>query len=333
MAGLAGDRWALDRAVHRHGQRAGHYESFYQRANHPTRPLAFWIRYTIFAPEGRPGDARGELWAVLFDGEHGEHTVGKVDLPLAECGFPRDRFSVRVGTAALGPGYLRGRAGELTWELTYTGDADPLLLLPQRLYSAGFPKAKSLVPLPLARFHGTIRAGNRRVEIDDWVGSQNHNWGSRHTDAYAFGQVAGFDDAPDAFLEVITARTRIAGPLTTPWLTSVVLRVDGREHSAVSPGRVARARGAYRPFDWTFETATDDVTLTGHLTASREDFVALRYANPPGGEKHCLNTKIARAQVTVRDKRTGEARTLRARHRALFEILTDDRDHGVPVRA
>ena len=30
----------------------GHYESFFQRANHDERPLAFWIRYTIFVPSG-----------------------------------------------------------------------------------------------------------------------------------------------------------------------------------------------------------------------------------------------------------------------------------------
>lgn len=47
------------------GQRAGHYESFFQRANHPTRPLAFWIRYTIFSPAGQPEAALGELWAIL----------------------------------------------------------------------------------------------------------------------------------------------------------------------------------------------------------------------------------------------------------------------------
>jgi hypothetical protein len=33
------------------GQATGHYESFFQRANHPTRPMAFWIRYTIFSPQ------------------------------------------------------------------------------------------------------------------------------------------------------------------------------------------------------------------------------------------------------------------------------------------
>jgi hypothetical protein len=39
------------------GQKMGHYESFFQRANHPSRPLAFWIRYTIFSPQDRPEDA------------------------------------------------------------------------------------------------------------------------------------------------------------------------------------------------------------------------------------------------------------------------------------
>ena len=50
---------------------AGHYESWFQRANHPERPLAFWIRYTIFSPKGRPADAFGEIWAIFFDGERG----------------------------------------------------------------------------------------------------------------------------------------------------------------------------------------------------------------------------------------------------------------------
>jgi len=51
------------------GQRDGHYESFYQRANHPTRPLAFWIRYTMVRPARRPEAAIGELWAMFFNGE------------------------------------------------------------------------------------------------------------------------------------------------------------------------------------------------------------------------------------------------------------------------
>ena len=33
----------------------GHHESYVQRANHPSRPLAFWMRYTVFRPKGWPG--------------------------------------------------------------------------------------------------------------------------------------------------------------------------------------------------------------------------------------------------------------------------------------
>lgn len=49
------------------GSERGHYESYFQRANHPSEPRAFWIRYTVFSPKGRPSDALGQLWAIYFD--------------------------------------------------------------------------------------------------------------------------------------------------------------------------------------------------------------------------------------------------------------------------
>ncbi len=61
--------------------------------------------------------------------------------------------------------------------------------------------------------------------------------------------------------------------------------------------------------------------------------VITRATNPPGGVKHCLNTKIAACELAVQHKPAGEREVLRAEHRALFEILTDDRDHGIPIRA
>lgn len=315
------------------GRRAGHYESFYQRANHPVRPLAFWLRYTIFAPAGNASAAVGEVWAVAFDGESGQHAVAKEEFPLAQCRFPTDRFDVRVGDAEVAPGRLSGAAGELRWDLRYEGEEPPLLLLPARLYRGGFPKAKSLVPLPSARYSGSYSVAGRTVEVDGWLGSQNHNWGSRHTDRYAFGQVAGFDGFPESFLEVATAKTALVGPLTTPWATTLVLRHGGVEHSIVSLRRAVRAKAGYGYFHWDFATGDAGVEIIGRITAAREAFVGLRYGNPPGGIKHCLNTKIATAEITVRDRGTGRVEQLRSAHRALFEILTDDSDSGVELRA
>jgi hypothetical protein len=304
------------------GQTAGHYESFYLRANHPSRPLAFWLRYTVFAPANRPGEALGELWAVWFDGETGVHTTGKLEVPLAECRFATDAFDVRVAGAVLDAASLQGEAGAISWDLEYTGAEPPLYLLPARLYHGGFPKAKSLVSLPLATFTGAVTVAGQRVPIDGWRGSQNHNWGSRHTDRYAFGQVAGFDDAPDSFLEVATARNRL-GPLWTPPITVLVLRHNGREYPLTALGTGIRARATVGSTSWAFASRSGPVEVAGRIAAPPELFVTLEYRNPPGGTKYCLNTKLAAAEVTLTDRSTGRSTTLHSEHSTLFEVLDD----------
>ena len=335
-------REAESRANHARyrGQPEGFYESYFQRANPPTRPLAFWIRYTLFSPAGRPGDARGELWAIVFDGESGRHHVAKQELPFSErCAFASDRLAVTVGDARLEPGRLTGAAGDgadrITWDLTWQGGGSPLFLLPLGLYDARLPRAKSLVGAPGCAYRGSIRAGDREIPIDGWVGSQNHNWGTRHTDRYAWGQVAGFDGAEDSFLEVATARLRF-GPAWTPPITPLVLRHRGEEIALRSIHQALRADAAVEGFSFRFRASAAGIELEGHLSAPPADFVGLRYENPPGGDKHCLNTKIAACELTLRRRTLGRivsVETLRAPRRAAFEILTDDRDHGIPIRA
>jgi hypothetical protein len=318
------------------GSAGGFYESFFQRANHPGRPLAFWIRYTLFSPEGRPNDAIGELWAIYFDGETKRHVAAKQELPFADCEFKRDGFGARIGGAELSSGRLHGAAASpnacLEWDLTFAGDADPLFLLPLRMYDAGLPRAKSLVGLPLAVYNGSLAVNGETIDVRDWVGSQNHNWGSRHTDWYAWGQVAGFDNDPECFLEVATARLRI-GPVWTPYLTPLVLRHRGRELRINRTAQSLRARATFRYFSWTFACASGPVSIAGRIEAPREAFVGLRYYNPPGATKHCLNTKIAACELRVTDPSSGrEVETLSTAHRAAFEILTDDTEHGIEVR-
>jgi hypothetical protein len=71
------------------------------------------------------------------------------------------------------------------------------------------------------------------------------------------------------------------------------------------------------------------------MSASREAFVGLRYNNPPGGCKVCLNTKIASCELRITHKQSGPSdpiEILSSKHRAAFEILTDDQHHGVTIR-
>ncbi|MBC8066848.1 MAG: hypothetical protein IAG13_00825 [Deltaproteobacteria bacterium] len=325
------DRWNLARW---HPEASGgHYESWFVRANHPARPLAFWIRYTIFAPrDGSP--AIGELWAIVFDGDRKTVRAAKQELAIERCSFDRERLDVRIGESRLEPGQLlgtaEGTAHRIGWSLAHRGDAPPLLLLPESLYAGGFPKAKTVVPAPLVRFSGELVVDGERIVVDDWLGSQNHNWGARHTDRYAWGQVAGFDGQGDAFLECSTAKLRI-GPLWTPWMTVAVLRIGAREHAFNTLGRAAFAKASIDGLSWRFDTGNGRERLRVHVEAPRKSFVGLRYRNPPGGVKICLNCKIARADVEL-DLADGTRVELHTADRAAFELLGDDAQ-GIEVVA
>jgi len=328
MATHSRDAW--NGARYREGDAGGHYESWFQRANDAAGRRAFWIRYTIFAPRGRPADAVGELWAIAFDRQAGRIVAVKEVHPIRACAFASDRLDVRIGEARLDDGALRGGAATggraIAWDLRYGGGVEPLLLLPERLYGAPLPRAKALVGRPLARFSGSLTVDGEAIAVDDWVGSQNHNWGTRHTDRYAWGQVAGFDEQPDAFLECSTARLRL-GPAWTPWMSPVVLRLFGETLRWNGLARAIRARGRYAPYDWHIETSDPDAgVLALRIWAEPSEFVALRYGDPPGGEKICLNSKIARCELTLR--RGGQTIALRS-SRAAFEILEDRAPPGV----
>ena len=311
----------------------GHYESYFQRANHPDRPLAFWIRYTVFSPKGYPENTIGELWAIYFDGESDRITAVKDEIPISQCQFSPFGLDVRIGEATLTEGKLEGRASAgshtLEWSLAYGGKDRPLLLLPQAVYERCLPRAKLLVGTPNAAYEGMLKIDGKPIAVNGWVGSQNHNWGSRHTDEYAWGQVAGFDDAPDAFLECATSRVRL-GPFWSPWLTLMVLRIGDQEFYLNSIMQAVRAQGHYKFFTWELDSRTSRVRISARIQAPKSKFVGLWYSNPPGGRKTCLNTKLASCELTL--ERPGQRpRLLRTRHRAAFEILTDRPDHGVPM--
>ena len=108
------------------GQQQGHYESFFMRANHPSLPQAFWIRYTIFSPNNHPEKAIGELWAIYFDGVNHKHVAVKKEVPISECVFDNHKFFVRIGDSMLQQnqliGYAASNESTIAWSLNYSGD-------------------------------------------------------------------------------------------------------------------------------------------------------------------------------------------------------------------
>jgi hypothetical protein len=224
-------------------------------------------------------------------------------------------------------GEIKNEKNKVSWDLSYGGTESPLFDFPESYYYKGFPKAKVLVGLPLASFKGELTVNGKKVRIESWVGSENHNWGSKHTDHYAWGQVAGFENSMGTFLELATARIKI-GPLWTPFITPLVLRHEGKEYALNSLGSTLR-RASFSYFDWKFKAESEEISIQGNIHADRKDFVCLPYYNPPGGTKHCLNTKIASCRLVLKRRGVTRPEILETKNRAAFEILTDSRDHGL----
>jgi hypothetical protein len=313
---------------------APYYESRYIRANHPDKPQALWLRETLLLPTA--GDPVAEVWVMVFDPEGQGNRALKQPYSVDAAAYEYDKWTARIGATSIddrsAQGVVTGGGNSARWDLQITpGSEDSVKLLTDRAYKARIPTAKTTVRHPLAQFDGQVELDDARLVLDGWTGSVNHNWGTRHTPAYAFGQVCGFDDAPDSSLEIVTARAAI-GPVLTPAATLFVFRHAGQEFAVRSILGSLQSHGRYRPFSWAFGARVGDQMIEGEIIAEPADVIGLTYTDTDGGSKYCYNSAIATCRVQVAGK-AFERRELLATRRAMFEILTDRRHDQVPLLA
>jgi hypothetical protein len=110
-------------------------------------------------------------------------------------------------------------------------------------------------------------------------------------------------------------------------VTALVLRYRGTRYALNGLPSLARNAGAISPRRWSFRGLGRRIEVVGELWADTDDFVGLFYPNPDGTECYCLNTKLARAEITI--SAAGQpSRTLRS-HGAALELATRDPHHGV----
>lgn len=314
-------------------QPAGHVESYFFKLNDREGRRALWLKATIFVRHrGTPRLA--EAWAVAFDRE-GRHVAVKQTVPLADARFGKSSLDIAVAGLAFAEGRITGEvvgAGQrVAVDLHFTTGAPPLVPFPsRRMYEGRFPSTKMVSPHPDSRFRGTYSVGGVTVVVDDWRGMQGHNWGSRHTELYAWGHVNQWEGDEELVFEGATGRVKL-GPLLAPPLTVLCARVRGVRYDFNSPLALLRARGAIETRRWTFAAKSSHATLSGELWADTADLVGLSYENPDGSMTFCLNSKIARGRVrlSIRGRPDVEAMT----RAAALEIGTKDPSHGVAMLA
>ena len=295
----------------------GRYESHYLRAADPSRPRGAWIRHTTHQTPG--GEPRGALWCTVWDAEAGPPYAVKQPLPFT--GPPRPP--------------LRGRAAALeraaAWELEVAGGAGPLRHLPREwMYRAPLPRTKPESPLPDAVFTGWLEAGGRRTEVAGWRGMVGHNWGTEHDERWVWLHAVGFDEAPDAWLDVAIGRVRVGGAMT-PWVANGALALDGARHRLGGLGRVRGTRVDARPGALEAVLGGRGVSVRVAVSAPLAQTVAFVYADPESGEHHALNCSIAEVRLRV-SRPSRPDLELATAFGGAYELGMRETDHGVPVQ-
>lgn len=311
--------------------RGGHVESYFLKLNDAEGRRALWIKATILA-RVRGEAPVTEAWAIAFD-RAGDHLGAKEIVPFDRARFSRAGLDVRVADLAISAGKIEGSVASngqrIELSLSFTTTSAPLVLFPSlRMYEGPIPSSKLVSPYPDARFTGHYTVDGARVEVAGWRGMQGHNWGTRHTELYAWGHCNQWENEEDLILEGATARVKV-GPLLAPPLTVLCVWRRGVRYAFNQPLTLLRSRGTVGMRAWTFRAESPLASVEGELAAETRDFVGLHYENPDAAMTYCLNSKIAAGTLRLAVKgRPVITATTRA---AALEIGTKDPAHGISM--
>jgi hypothetical protein len=315
--------------------RRGMYESFYLRAVSPREPLGIWIRHTVHKPPGER--ARGSVWCTVFDASRGRpfmHKLSSDALSVPGGGW------IEVGQrgehaqgATMGAASASGACGAAQWSLAVSSSEPELRhLASEWLYRAPLPRTKLTSPAPAASFDGDLRlAGDRQIALDGWRGMVGHNWGSEHAERWIWLHGVGFEQAPEAWLDVALGRVLIARRMT-PWIANGALSIGGRRVRL--GGMTARGLRVTESAEGCALQIPGERGLTVQLRADIPPGTAAgwRYADPHGGAGHdVVNCSIAALALTVRLPGERSDRSLTSAHGGVYELGMRERDHGVAI--
>jgi hypothetical protein len=314
--------------------RSGMYESFYLRAVSPSEPLGVWIRHTVNKPPGRR--ARGSVWCTVFDAARGRpfmHRFSSDALSVGGDGWIAigDRGAGEQ-SATMGARSANGECGAAKWSLQIAPEQSELRHLPSEwLYRAPLPRTKLTSPAPVARFDGELSLkADREIELDGWLGMVGHNWGAEHAERWIWLHGVGFEQAPEAWIDVALGRLKIAGRMT-PWVANGALSIGGRRLRLGGLG--ARGLRVAERDDGCVLSLPGErgLTVQAYVQVPAQTAAGWRYGDPGGGDGHdVVNCSIAAMELTV--ALPGEpARTLTSSHGGVYELGMRERDHGVGI--
>jgi hypothetical protein len=281
----------------------GHYEVHYLTLTDPASGIGVWIRYTLRAPlDGRPECA---LW-LLAMAPDGDRFARRETFPATELEAHDDPFRLCVAGADLSD---RGAAGSVdggAWELSWEPRLRPYEFVHPLVRRAGVAQTELVLPHADLVVSGTVRLGERTLELDGARGGQAHLWGTRHAARWAWTHASDLHGAdgvarPDTFVDAVSVYAERLGREIGP-STAVVGRFRGEDFTATDPVALVRARSRFGLSTWRLEARAGKRRIAAEVDAPRETLAGVTYHDPDGRPAYCYNSEVASIRLSVFDR-------------------------------
>jgi hypothetical protein len=312
----------------------GHYEVYYLTLTDPRSGVGAWIRYTMLAPLTGAGTC--SLWFLIMDPAAGP-TARKQTFPVTELHCEAEPFRLRLGGATLEDQAAQGGLEDAEWTLRWDRGRgyDPVRPALRRF-------ATTILTLPHGdiALSGTIRVGDRELELDGARGGQAHLWGRAHAESWAWARCGDFRDldgkpVADTFLDGVSVRVRRFGREVGP-ATPIVGRIAGEDFHSTSPVKLLANNSAFGLMRWRFESVGGARKIVGEVDADPKLLAGVTYHDPDGRPAYCYNTEVASMRLHLyRRSKPGPGwryeQTLDGAGRAHFEYAQREPVSGVEL--
>jgi hypothetical protein len=282
----------------------GHYEVYYATLTDPATGIGVWIRYTLRASVDGAG-AECALWLIAMAPD-GDRFARKASFPAMDLEAHDEPFRLRLAGADLSD---RGAAGRLdggAWELSWEPRLPPYELVHPLVQRAGVAQTELVIAHADLAISGTVRLGERVLELDGARGAQAHLWGTRHAPRWAWVhasdlRAADGEPRPDTFVDAVSVYVERLGRELGP-STPVVGRFRGADFAATDPIAIMRTRSRFGLSTWRFEARDGRRRIVGEVDAPRETLAGVTYRDPDGRAAYCYNSEVASIRLSVWDR-------------------------------
>jgi hypothetical protein len=321
---------------------AGHYEVYYLSLTDRASGCGVWIRYTMVAPTGS-GQPTASLWFMAMEPDSGGPPIGrKANWPTDALHAQAEPFELRIADAVLSERVATGAFEDVAWDLHWEPDGPPAEHVHPLLQKARVAKTVLVLPQPDLAISGTVRWGERTLELDGARGGQAHIWGSKHASRWAWVHCNDLEtedgtrrpgDYVDGVSVFVPRFGRELGP-NTP----VVGRIGGTEFRSTNPVRVNGNPSTFALTAWDFEARDGNRKLVGEVNAPRESLVGVTYHDPDGELAYCYNSEVASLRLLAYERDRSEptgwrlVETLVAPGRAHFEYAQREPVPGLELQ-